>query len=972
MTITVSSRPGAFPGIAPTLVLTGSGTGALQATMNGTAVSVTLDGQSLYASNDTQFAGIDASAVTGVQLSLSDTVSNAVLTGSSGDDSLSGGAGNDTLIGGSGRDTLVGGDGYDQVNIPGFAYTDNLSSVLAPASDNSGSLILTYSNVNGAGQRVFSQVQLSGVEQVNFTGSQFFIQEGTASADTLIASNATGSSFLSGGAGNDTLTGSNFGDIIYGGDGDDVISGGGGYGRDVLSGGAGNDSITGSMSDDTLNGGSGSDTLIGNGGDDLVIHDHVAGSSVGVAITVTDGSITTSQGEVDTLTGIKYVSVVGGSGNDTITGSSRAETLVGGAGADLIDGGAGNDVIIGGAGDTLTGGAGNDRFNIITAQGGTAGITQITDFATGDRLSLLASDGITNLALTSLKQGTGTGVTSGQVEWEAVQGGYRFHIGTDTVAGADHIIDMMGAYDPGAFVLTGGELSYIPATNIVITGSSEIAYGGNYNDTIVGGGYGSSIYAGGGDDQITVPSGRSANIDAGSGNDTITAIGSATITGGEGSDTYRVGLSGSSFSTNYVTINDFAVGDKIEIIGFTPQKVIAGANYYSGYTSRPSFDAGSLVVNQLANKSGLLLSVYTSNSFPSAMITLENVSDYNGLRFSADGKLIYQPTSVAGQVLTGTNGADTLTGGDGPDTINGGNGRDLIRGGGGNDVIDGGTGNDVIHAGPGLNRVDGGAGVDTLVLKANYADILINVDNNGNLQIGDMNYFGDGTVYTKNVEVLHLNDRVLLLNNYTSWIDHSVKLTGTTFYQGPSVSDGPFNEAFYLSANPDVAAAVSAGLLSSGQQHYDLYGRVEGRMPSAPMFSPGQIGFDEKLYLATNPDVAQAVSAGVLKNAYQHYYLYGQYEGRDPNALFDSNWYLAHNPDVAAAVASGSLRSAAQHYAQYGAGEGRDPSASFDVSAYLAANPDLVAAGVNPAFHYMQYGIAEGRVAVPAIQDFWG
>ncbi len=38
-----------------------------------------------------------------------------------------------------------------------------------------------------------------------------------------------------------------------------------------------------------------------------------------------------------------------------------------------------------------------------------------------------------------------------------------------------------------------------------------------------------------------------------------------------------------------------------------------------------------------------------------------------------------------------------------------------------------------------------------------------------------------------------------------------------------------FDEAAYLAANPDVAAAVAAGHLSSGKQHYDLYGKREGR-----------------------------------------------------------------------------------------------------------------------------------------------
>jgi hypothetical protein len=48
----------------------------------------------------------------------------------------------------------------------------------------------------------------------------------------------------------------------------------------------------------------------------------------------------------------------------------------------------------------------------------------------------------------------------------------------------------------------------------------------------------------------------------------------------------------------------------------------------------------------------------------------------------------------------------------------------------------------------------------------------------------------------------------------------------------------PFNEVAYLSANPDVAEAVKTGQFASGRQHYDLYGRFEGRGPRMDA-SPG-------------------------------------------------------------------------------------------------------------------------------------
>ena len=44
----------------------------------------------------------------------------------------------------------------------------------------------------------------------------------------------------------------------------------------------------------------------------------------------------------------------------------------------------------------------------------------------------------------------------------------------------------------------------------------------------------------------------------------------------------------------------------------------------------------------------------------------------------------------------------------------------------------------------------------------------------------------------------------------------------------------PFDEAYYLQANPDVAAAVQAGMFINGWHHYDTNGRAEGRPAVRP------------------------------------------------------------------------------------------------------------------------------------------
>lgn len=45
----------------------------------------------------------------------------------------------------------------------------------------------------------------------------------------------------------------------------------------------------------------------------------------------------------------------------------------------------------------------------------------------------------------------------------------------------------------------------------------------------------------------------------------------------------------------------------------------------------------------------------------------------------------------------------------------------------------------------------------------------------------------------------------------------------------PTLTEGKFNEAEYLKQNPDVAAAVAAGTITSAKDHYDTFGKIEGR-----------------------------------------------------------------------------------------------------------------------------------------------
>lgn len=87
------------------------------------------------------------------------------------------------------------------------------------------------------------------------------------------------------------------------------------------------------------------------------------------------------------------------------------------------------------------------------------------------------------------------------------------------------------------------------------------------------------------------------------------------------------------------------------------------------------------------------------------------------------------------------------------------------------------------------------------------------------------------------------------------------------------------------------------------------------------------VAFDKAWYLTEYPDIAEAVAAGELKSARQHFINSGYFEGRLPRAMeIDEAWYLAKYPDVAEAIARGEIESARQHFLEHGYEEGRSCS----------------------------------------------
>lgn len=172
-----------------------------------------------------------------------------------------------------------------------------------------------------------------------------------------------------------------------------------------------------------------------------------------------------------------------------------------------------------------------------------------------------------------------------------------------------------------------------------------------------------------------------------------------------------------------------------------------------------------------------------------------------------------------------------------------------------------------------------------------------------------------------------------------------------------------FDENFYLAQNPDVAEAVARGKFASGFQHFFKFGQSEGRNPS--------ILFDNREYLAQNSDIAEAVAAGNYTSGFQHFIEHGLFEERDTRLLlFDEGYYRAAHPDVAEAIASGKFSSGFEHFIKYGQFEKRNPSILFNGDFYLAQNPDVAEAVDTGLFssafdHFIKFGLLEGRNPSP-------
>lgn len=135
-----------------------------------------------------------------------------------------------------------------------------------------------------------------------------------------------------------------------------------------------------------------------------------------------------------------------------------------------------------------------------------------------------------------------------------------------------------------------------------------------------------------------------------------------------------------------------------------------------------------------------------------------------------------------------------------------------------------------------------------------------------------------------------------------------------------------------------------------------------------------EILFDATYYANTYADLKKAFGYNSSK-LYQHYQQYGKQEGRAPSVLFVPQYYVGIYPDLKNAFGN-NWTAAYNHFVTYGIKEGRKGSPNFDVTVYKENYEDLrnafgTSSSDNWKYlkHYREFGISESRNAVSKISS---
>jgi large repetitive protein len=430
----------------------------------------------------------------------------------------------------------------------------------------------------------------------------------------------------------------------------------------------------------------------------------LAGGTTNTTLTVIATATETANGA--TATANSTISLVVGTGPNSVTGTTSSDLLTGGAGDDTFFGSLG--------GDTMNGALGTDTVDY-TASNAAITVNLLSNVNTGGHA---ASD-----SLTSIENIIGSGFAdaiTGDTFANSITGG----IGADTLSGGDNNDTLDGGVDADSLVGgLGNDVFLVDNVGDVVVeaaaaGTDEIRTTLNTQTIAALANIENLTFIGAGNFTGTGNTGANS-ITGGAGNDTLIGdLGNDTLVGGLGIDTASYAASNLAVIVNLLTnvnTGGHAAGDSI-----TGVENVTGSNFADSITGN-IFDnilLGGLLNDTLSGGDGNdTLDGGTGNDslvggLGNDVFIVDSATDTvveaaaagtDEIRTTLTTQTIAALTNIenltytgAGNFTgTGNTGANVITGGTGNDTLNGGDGNDTLDGGTGNDSLVGGLGNDV-------------------------------------------------------------------------------------------------------------------------------------------------------------------------------------------------------------------------------------------------------------------------------------